>query len=577
MRSGSSFFRRPAVLLALALGVVAALVSLLGSLSGPRSAGHTVWLTGAGGSEAWPSFSPDGMRLVYSARRGKEEGFHIFIQTLPNGQRWQATADAGNDVGPVWSPDGSRIAFLRVDGERAECMTIPQEGGPARKLADCAAVGEIEHALPAVAWMPDGASLLIAAAGGKEPPSIALIPAEGGAPQRLTTPPEGTSGDSNPAVSPDGKTVAFVRNTSADGVDGADIYACGISGGKAERLTFDDRPVRGIAWTLDGGHVVYSGFRAGNWNLWRLPAAGGSPRNLMVSGRSPQFPAIAPRGGRLAYEESPSVAAVWRARMGGEEDLAEGAPLIRSSGRESAPSYSEDGGRIVDISDQTGADEVWVSDSEGGNRMQITHLKGQRQPARPRWSPDGRLILLELRGGASEIATVPASGGEPRRVIPDATGGSWSRDGRSIYYLARVGHIWKAAADGSQARQLTEDPGMGQPVESADGKYVYYRKWRGVCRMPADGGKEEEAVQPESSTFWGAMQAAPRGWYYVEGMRGPRTQAIFFYDTGTKKRSVVFRGVGDLTAFSVSPDGKYVLYPRVDSSETSLMLVEGFQ
>ena len=230
--------------------------------------------------------------------------------------------------------------------------------------------------------------------------------------------------------------------------------------------------------------------------------------------------------------------------MGGEEDWSEAAPLIRSSGREYAPSYSEDGGRIVDISDQTGADEVWVSDSEGGNRMQITHLRGQRRPARPRWSPDGRLILLELRGGASEIATVPASGGQPKRVITDATGGSWSHDGRSIYYLARVGRIWKAAADGSQPRQLTDDPGMGQPVESADGKYVYYRKWRGVGRMPADGGKEEDVFQPENDMFWGAMQAAPKGWYYIEGTRGPRAQAISFYDTGTKKRSVVFRGVG---------------------------------
>jgi Tol biopolymer transport system component len=435
-------------------------------------------------------------------------------------------------------------------------------------------VGDLEHTLPAVAWMPDGRSLPIAMAGEKGRPAIALVPAEGGAPRWLTAPPEGTLGDSNPAVSPDGKTVAFVRYASADG---ADIYTCPISGGKAERLTFDDRPIRGIAWKLDGSHIVYSGFRGGNWSLWQLPANGGSPRNLLVSGKSPQFPAIAPRGGRLAYEESPSVAAVWRAPMGGGEDTAEGAPLIRSLGRETAPSYSADGRKIVNISDQTGADEVWVSDAEGGNRAQITHLKGQRRPGRPRWSPDGRLILLELRGGASEIATVPASGGEPRRVISDATGGSWSHDGKSIYYLARMGHIWKAAADGSQPRQLTEDPGMGQPVESADGKYVYYRQWRGLYRIPADGGKEEEITQPDQAMFWIASQAAPKGLYYVEGMRGPRSQAISFFDMGTKKSSVVFQAAADLSAFSVSPDGKYVLYPRVDSSETSLMLVEGFQ
>ena len=114
-------------------------------------------------------------------------------------------------------------------------------------------------------------------------------------------------------------------------------------------------------------------------------------------------------------------------------------------------------------------------------------------------------------------------------------------------------------------------------MESADGKYVYYRKWRGMCRMPANGGKEEEISQPDQAMFWSGVQAAPKGLYYVEGMRGPRAQALSFFDTGTKRSSVVFRAAGDLTAFSVSPDGKWVLYPRVDSSETSLMLVEGFK
>jgi len=95
--------------------------------------------------------------------------------------------------------------------------------------------------------------------------------------------------------------------------------------------------------------------------------------------------------------------------------------------------------------------------------------------------------------------------------------------------------------------------------------------------MPADGGKEEDVTQPDQAMFWIAMQAAPKGLYYVDGMRGPRSQAISFYDTGAKKSSVVFQAAADLSAFSVSPDGKYVLYPRVDSSETSLLLVEGFK
>ena len=126
---------------------------------------------------------------------------------------------------------------------------------------------------------------------------------------------------------------------------------------------------------------MYSGFRGGNWSLWQLPANGGSPRNLLVSGKSPQFPAIAPRGGRLAYEESPSVAAVRRGAHRRRPGYGrKGARLIRSLGRESAPSYSAYRRKIMNIWDQTGADEVWVSDAEGGNRVQITHLKGQQQP-----------------------------------------------------------------------------------------------------------------------------------------------------------------------------------------------------
>ena len=244
--------------------------------------------------------------------------------------------------------------------------------------------------------------------------------------------------------------------------------------------------------------------------------------------------------------------------------------------------YSPDGKSIADVSDQTGADEIWVSDAEGGNRVQLTHLKGPRI-SRPRWSPDGRLLLFEARADrGAEIYTMAAAGkrpDQPHRVLLGG-GPSWSHDGKSIYYQWR-GQIWKAGADGGSPRQLTNALGSGAPEESLDGKYVYYRNRRTICRIPAEGGAEEQVVIPEHDLLWVVIQPTNKGIYYLEFARGARAMEVSFYDFATRRNEVVFRmkdaDFFQATSFSVSPDGKYILYPRVDQSQTNLMLVENFR
>jgi Tol biopolymer transport system component len=580
--SSGAFFRRPAVLLVLALCSVGAGVTLLGRLaSGPRAEQKRVALSIDAGANVYPAFSGDGKRVAYSARgASKGEPFHLFVRALPGGAPLQLTNGASSDIGPAWSPDGASLAFLRIAEGRTEYISIPSDGGAERTLAEFggppAGTGQ---PLPAASWTRDGKSLAVVETGEKQLPAVALVSLADGTVRRITTPPEGSEGDSTPAISPDGNTLAFVRGTSPDG---ADIYLCDLAGGNLRRLTFDDRAIHGIAWTPDGQEVVYAANRAGAWRLWRLPVYGGSPREIDVSGAQAHYPAVATHGRRMAYADSPSVSGIWRAALGAPEP--DERPIIRSLGRESAPVYSPDGKSIADVSDQTGADEIWLSDAEGGNRVRLTSLRGPRI-GRPRWSPDGRLLLFEARGDrGSEVYTMPAAGGRPdkpyRVRLLGGSGPSWSHDGKSIYYQLR-GQIWKADANGGNPRQLTNALGSGAAEESVDGKYVYYRNRRMICRIPAEGGAEEQVVIPEHDLLWVVIQSTEKGVYYLEFARGARTMEVSFHDFATRGNEVVFRmkdaDFFQAMSFSVSPDGKYILYPRVDQSQTNLMLVENFR
>jgi Tol biopolymer transport system component len=579
MPSGK-IFRRPTVLLALCLVSVGAVVTLLGRLAtGPAVALKRVELGNEPGVKAYPAFSPDGRRLAYSARAtsSKDETFHVFVRDLPAGAPRQLTAGPASDTSPVWSPDGVRIAFVRTNGGQGECVAISAAGsGEERRFPGCAAPGDDAQPFPALSWMHDGQSLVVVQTAEKQPSALALLSLRDGAFRPLTHPAAGLD-DSMPLVSPDGNTIAFVRSTSPDG---ADIFLCDTTGANPRRLTFDDRGIRGIAWTRDGQDVVYTGQRAGGWHVWRLPAYGGSPRDLLIAGRQAQYVAVAPAGNRLVYTVSPTASSIWRAALGSSERPLEHA-IIRSTGSEACPRYSPDGKRIADISDQTGNDEIWLSDADGGNRVQVTNFKGP-DLARIRWSPDGRLLIFDASGeqGPELYVVEAAPAGKPARVQLGAVNGSWSHDGKSIYFQSQ-NHIWKAAANGGNPQQLSRMIGVAQPVESADGKFVYFRNRRTFWRVPVEGGVQEEAIVPEHELIWSTtIQPTAKGVYYVEFERSAGEPVVSFYDFAAKKSSVVFEmkdGGRRNATFSVSPDGKFILYAKVDQSQTNIEMVENFR
>jgi Tol biopolymer transport system component len=627
--SAAAFFRRPAVVLILGLCLIGVGVSVLGRLvTGPSAEPKRVSLPHQAGAEATPAFSPDGKRLAFSARDGaRSSPYHLFVRTLTvGGAAAQLTSGPADDYGPAWSPNGASLAFLRLEGDHARYMVLPAAGGEPRLVADFALPGagpgdcrmppgEVEArgecgARPdpqsAVCWTRDGQSLYVVQWSPAQPPFIAAVPAVGGAPHRITQPPAGSYGDSSPAISPDGATLAFVRrasgetgqpggrpkfapvrqSSSGDEGDGSDVFLSDLSGGGARRLTFDNASIHGIAWSTDGRDVIYAARRLGQDKLWRIAAAGGSSRNVLASGKHPASPAVAPAGRHLAFVETPALDRIWRIDLNASDPASSARLLIGSGGRELAPSWSPDGTRIVHVSirtGRTGTSEVWVSDADGGHRAQITHLNAP-WIEQLRWSPDGRALLFAVRGpGNVDVNRVASDGRTPPEHIPlpgDAHQLSFSHDGRSIYFVS-MAQVWKARADGREGQKLSNNWGDEQPEESADGQYVFFRRERAVWRIPISGGAEEKVFEHEPETHWIAYQPAAGGFYYLERDRDERTVSLRFYGfAGGKSRELVRLPVADtssVSAFTVSADGRYLLYPAVDRTQTSLVLTEDFR
>jgi Tol biopolymer transport system component len=219
----------------------------------------------------------------------------------------------------------------------------------------------------------------------------------------------GTGFNSNPSLSPDGRTVAFVTGDRAP----SNISTIPIAGGDEDQLTFMNSQNVFPTWSPSGEEIAFLSNDGGPWRIWKVSTRGGPPQVLERSRPmdAPNNPAWAP-GGRIAYQgPGRKVLAILDPRSG-----VEGTAIRDDSASLMTPQWSADGTRLAFLRwrGDLGSGSVCIRPVSGGNATSIC----DSVVIPIGWSRDGQWVYGWNHLDFSErILAIPVRGGAPKVIM----------------------------------------------------------------------------------------------------------------------------------------------------------------
>jgi TolB protein len=217
--------------------------------------------------EVAPAWSADGTQIAFTTNRAGR--WQVWLMLADGTGQRPLPGTTGDDVKPAWSPDGRRVAFESNRDGNWEIYVSDVEGGTPVNLSKSPSTDDIDPS-----WSPDGTKLVYASGQyGKGGFRLVILDVETG--EKRVLPPF-TTDAFRPAWSPDGRRIAFTGFRAGN----YDIFLTDPFGKLRTRVTSDSAEDADPSWSPDGRLLAFTSYRDTNYELYVTTLDGKSQRNL---------------------------------------------------------------------------------------------------------------------------------------------------------------------------------------------------------------------------------------------------------------------------------------------------------